>query len=115
MRKRANGAYVVEDTKNQVKLAASERARNGERACKTPNCHKTIQSRDGSGGGYCNTHAPKSLRMCKECSHPGCSKEKRSGYDGKCKQHVDPINEKYIAQKLSDKLSKAKKRAAMKK
>ena len=115
MRKRANGEYV--NSHGNVMLAASERARIGSRACKTTNCRNKIifHLLDGSGEGYCNTHAPKSLRMCKECSHPGCSKEKRSGYDGKCKQHVDPINEKYIAQKLSDKLSKAKKRAAMNK
>ena len=102
-RKRANGENV--DTHGNLKLAASERAVIGSRACKFQDCRKKIQLhlKDGTGEGYCQTHAPKSFLESflesKNCSHPGCTKERRSGYDGKCKSHVDRNNAKYIATK----------------
>ena len=86
-RKRANGEYVA--TRMPVKLAASERARSRERACYTPDCRNLIQFRDHeSGRGYCSTCAPAPLRAQRQCSHQGCTKQKR--YDGKCTEHVTP-------------------------
>ena len=117
-RKRANGENV--DTHGNLKLAASERAVIGSRACKFQDCRKKIQLhlKDGTGEGYCQTHAPKSFLESflesKNCSHPGCTKERRSGYDGKCKSHVDRNNAKYIATKQKDKAYMAKRREAKK-
>ena len=102
-RKRANGEIIVPKKGNVIKLAASERAKNGVRACNTTNCTKTIQYYDGLGGGYCGTCAPESLRSLKYCSVQGCSKIKK--WDGKWKTHCDKNNPKVLADKLRNKCS----------
>jgi hypothetical protein len=69
MRKRANGEHV--DTHGNLKLEETERASDGTRACKTPNCRNLIvhHLKDGTGQGYCQTHAPKSFFESKICTY----------------------------------------------
>ena len=110
-RKRANGEIIVPKKGNVIKLAASERAKNGVRACNTTNCTKHIQLFDGLGGGYCLTCAPESLRSTNHCSVQGCSKNRK--YGGKCKAHCDKNNEQYIADKLKDKLKSRERRSRL--
>ena len=99
MRKRAAGVYVpvCPTGAPPVKVAASVQSKSGKRRCKTPGCIKGIQFWDGSGGGWCQVCAPPDKKTGKNCNYPGCMREKRSGYDGKCSTHVDKTKEAYIA------------------
>jgi len=103
-RKRAAGEYVpvCPTGAPPVKLTTSQRAVGGRRSCSGQNCRNNIQyfSKDGSGEGWCITCAPADIRPSKYCSELGCTKHKK--FEGKCKEHCDKMNPRYIASKKKD-------------